>query len=734
MNTLQLEHISIDSNNNKNVNKIHNKNKDERPYIKIYIANKQFSCLLDSGATASTVNACGMIYLQELGYRAIKINSIESTMANGSKGLIRKYFSVPIIFNDKMALIKFHVLEKAPCKFLLGTDFIKTFELQMNFKENEWHIKSEMNRNKMVEPNSIIDSESLNKIEKQKLEKVINKFNLLCTGTLGKTNIMEHRIETGNAEPVFKRPYPVSPPLEERMSRELDRMIKLDVVEKSNSPWCQPIVLTKKKNGKDRLCIDCRELNRVTTKSKYALPRIEQILSRLGKAKYITSIDLQDAYWQIPLQKDSRSKTAFIIPGRGMWQFKVVPFGLTTSAQAMQRLMDSLFNEQGEFIYIDDIIIVSETFEEHIAALKRVFNKLKKANLTINIEKCSFCRPSLKYLGYIVDKHGLRTDPDKIACIADYQLPKTLKELRRFIGMTSYYRRFIDKFANIIAPLHDLTKKRTRTIKWTAPAVEAFENLKSAMIQAPVLVTPDFNKKFIIQCDASDKAVGAVLVQKDEEGEDKPISFVSRKLRGAEINYTTTEKECLAIVFAIEKFKQYVEGLQFEIITDHSALIWLLKQKDLRGRLARWVLMLQQFDFEVKHIKGKNNVVPDAISRFPTEEITLIQFDSSDCDEWYERLKEKIEKWPNKYENYKIKDGKIFIKLNKKQQNTECTYRLVVPPSKRELVIKECHDNPKAAHLGSFKTAKRILQRYYWPGIVRDVKEYVKKMSYLFTI
>lgn len=247
------------------------------------------------------------------------------------------------------------------------------------------------------------------------------------------------------------------------------------------------------------------------------------------------------------------------------------------------------------------------------------------------------------------------------------------------------------------------------------------------MIQAPVLATPDFNKKIIIQCDASDKAIGAVLVQKDETGEDRPISFISRKLRGAETNYTTTEKECLAIVFAMEKFKQYVEGLQFEIVTDHSALIWLLKQKDLRGRLARWVLLLQQFDFEVKHIKGKNNVVPDAISRFPIEEIALIQIDSSDRDEWYEQLKNKIQKSPNKYENYKIKDENIFIKLNKQQQNTEYTYKLVVPPSKRELVIKECHDNPKAAHLGSFKTAKRILQRYYWPSITKDVKEYVRK-------
>lgn len=319
-----------------------------------------------------------------------------------------------------------------------------------------------------------------------------------------------------------------------------------------------------------------------------------------------------------------------------MWQFTVVPFGLTTSAQAMQRLMDGLFNDQGEFIYIDDIIVISETFDDHMRALNRVFNKLKTANLTVNIEKCVFCRPSLKYLGYIVDKYGLRTDPEKVACIADYQLPVKLKELRRFLGMTSYYRRFIRDFAKIAAPLHDLTKSKSkskyRILKWNDKAVWAFTELKEAMIEAPVLMTPDFARKFVIQCDASDHSIGGVISQMDEEGEDRPIAFTSRKLRGAELNYTTTEKECLAVIFSVEKFNQYVEGTKFDIITDHSALLWLLNLKELKGRLARWVMRIQQYDFEVKHIKGKLNVVPDAISRFTQNEIALIDISTTSMD------------------------------------------------------------------------------------------------------
>lgn len=704
---------------------------ENRPYINVKTSTNQISALLDTGATKSTVNAFGKQFFLELGYRIIKVNSIESTMANGTKDKINKYFSVPIEFQDKMKLVKFFIFDNSPHKFILGSDFSNLFEIEMKCKNNKWQINT--GEESISITNNIIDAQTLDKEAKRQLDRTIGQFKALCTGKIGKVNTYTHKINTGNADPTFERAYPASPVMQSRMAKELERMLSLDVIEKANSPWCSRPVLVKKKNGKDRLCIDLRKLNKVTVKSKYALPHIEQILSRLGKAKYISSIDLNDAFWQIPLDKHSRPKTAFNVPGKGMFQFKVVPFGLTTAAQAMQKVMDSLFsefNEGGVFIYIDDLIIVSETFSEHIKSLQSVANQLKKANLTINFDKCEFCRSSLKYLGYIVDKHGLRTDPDKISCIANYQLPQTVRELRRFTGMASYYRRFIHKFAEIAAPLHELTKKsNVRRLKWNENAVKAFDALKNAMIQAPVLATPDFNREFSLQCDASDGAISSVLVQKDPvSNEEKPIAFASRKLRGAEIHYTTTEKECLAIVFGVEKFTQYIEGVKFEIITDHSALLWLLKQSNLKGRLARWVLKLQQFDFDIKHIKGKCNIVPDAISRFPMEEFALIEFNNTDVDPAYETLRSKIEKNPTKFSNYKVKDRKIYIKLNKQPgNNTEFLYKLLVPKTQIMHVMKECHDNPTAAHFGAFKTAKRIMQRYYWHGLVKDVKEYVRK-------
>lgn len=691
------------------------------------ILNQNVTGLVDSGASASTCHSMGANLLKAIGFKLIKAN-IPATgiLADGSNTQLKHFFSVPVDFENKLIIVNFYVLESSPRKFTFGMDLINKFQLNLSCKENNWSfsVNSECDKNK------IIDSQELNPNQKTQLANIIKKFNCLSTGKLGKSRLFEHTINTGNAQPVFQRAYPVSPPLQKRMSNELDRMISLGVVEPSNSPWCSLPVLTTKKNGKDRLCINCKKLNNVTVKSKYALPRIDTILSRLGEAHYISSIDLNDAFWQIPLDSESRPKTAFNIPGRGMWQFKVVPFGLTTSAQAMQRLMDYLFNEEGEFIYIDDIIIVSKTFSDHIQALNRVFNKLKNAGLTVNIEKCNFCRPSLKYLGYVVDRYGLRTDIEKISCIANYDLPTNLKELRRFIGMTSYYRRFIKSFAHIAAPLNDLTKSKSKIIKWNDKAIEAFDNLKTAMIQAPVLATPDFEKPFIVQCDASDLAISGVLVQKDPEtNEEKPIAFASRKLRGAELNYTTTEKECLAVIFSIEKFKQYIEGLQFEVITDHSALLWLLKQQDLKGRLARWVLLIQQYDFDIKHIKGKNNVVPDAISRFPVENLALVDIVLNKQDVWYIGLKENVKNNPKKFPNFKIVNDKLFMKSNKVVNNTEFDYKLVVPESMRRSILKECHDSPLSSHLGTFKTIKRVLQKYYWPGVARDVKEYVKNCS-----
>lgn len=579
----------------------------------------------------------------------------------------------------------------------------------------------------------LVERTELDTLEEQKLSIVIDKFKTIADpNKLGRISTYEYVIDTGDALPIKQNPYPCSPIIQQKYYNQLDQLLALDVVEPSKSPWCSPTVLVKKANGSDRLCIDSRKLNKVTKKDSYPLPRVSHILDRLGKTIIMSSIDLKYAFHQIPLSPNSKEKTAFCIPGRGLFQYKVLPFGLNNAAQCLQRLMDRLFGhtlsvESKIFVYLDDLIVVSESFEEHICLLDQVFETLKEANLTISFEKCQFCRSELKYLGFVIDKNGLRTDPNKVEIILNFPRPKTCTELKRFIGLISWYRRFVKNFAIIAAPIHELTKgkRKNQPLVWTEQAHAAFISLKDSLTEAPVMATPDFSKKFKIQCDASNTGIGAVLTQ-GEGDEERPIAFDGRKFRGAEINYDTTQKECLAVVFAVEKFRPYVEGYEFEVYTDHSALTWLFNKQDLKGRLARWVLRLQEYNFKIFFRKGSLNVVPDALSRIEVLTTSSSTFEIEETDTWYIKMLSKVALNPVRFKNWKIDEGKLYLKLNLSNKVVEDRWKTVVPESARYNILSECHDDARSAHLGIAKTKNRIIQKYYWPGLAIDVEYYVK--------
>lgn len=380
--------------------------------------------------------------------------------------------------------------------------------------------------------------------------------------------------------------------------------------------------------------------------------------------------------------------------------------------------------------------MVSEDFGEHLRLLSTVASRLKRANLSINFEKSGFCLRNMRYMGYIVDELGLRPDPEKVSCVLKVPLPKTVTELRRFLGMAGWYRRFIHGYAEVAAPLQDLLQGggKGRRLMWNEKASVCFEQLKQKLVSAPLLQPPDFSKEFIISCDSSEDCIGGVLSQ--YVGPDnkyyRPVAYTSRKLRGPEIHYTTTEKECLAVVFCLEKFLEYVEGTEMTVYTDHSALTWLFKQKELSGRLARWVLALQQHHMKIKHLKGKSNVVADAISRFPIVQIlevaALLDFIQPTGDAWYENLLNDVKLGSARSRRYKQVNGKLLYdpSINGRRLSNY-KWKLVVPKSSRDSVLSECHDDPKSAHFGVQKTIDRVMDRYYWPGLSRDVREYVKK-------
>ncbi|PZC75971.1 hypothetical protein B5X24_HaOG205264 [Helicoverpa armigera] len=348
---------------------------------------------------------------------------------------------------------------------------------------------------------------------------------------LGRTSLITHSIDTGNAAPIRQRYYRMSPEKQRILVEQLDEMLKDDVVEPAESPWSSPVLLTPKKNGELRFCLDSRKLNAVTKKDAYNLPYISEILDNLRDAKYLTSLDLSKSFWQILINEEDRCKTAFYIPTRGTYQFKAMPFGLTNAPATQQRLVDILFYgpefEHRVFVFVDDIIIVSSTFEQHISLLLLVLNKLKLANLTINLKKSQFFREKLKYLGYVVDANGLHADPEKVDAIKNYPTPTNRKEVRRFLGAASWYRRFIPNFSSLASPLNKLTSqsKKAPPFEWSKEADTAFTQLKECLVSASVLSCPDYTQPFQIHTDASNYGIGAVLTQ-DINGEERVIAYM----------------------------------------------------------------------------------------------------------------------------------------------------------------------------------------------------------------
>lgn len=704
-----------------------------RYYATVEIMGQTFVALLDSGATYTVISERFSKKLMALGISVLEDNN-NFSLADGSPCASLGAMHLPVKFLDGFRVLLVHIVKALQHDMLLGMDFFEAFNLsiEVNLSGRDGILNAISRESVEVVPHSpIVSCDDLSIEERVQLDTVIGE---MCTEIgvgLGRTHLLEHRIDTGDHLPTSQRQYPFAPPIMKELEDEIQDMLRNDVIELSHSAWRSPVLLVKKASGKNRLCLDSRQLNKITKRDSYPLPRVSTIIDGLKNARFLSTIDLRSAFWQTPLEESSKEKTAFGLAGKGLYQFKVMPFGLCNASQTQQRLMDRLFSpkfEGGIFAYLDDIVICNNSFKSHLESLKWVKDQLKMAGLTINVEKCQFARPSLKYLGYIVDKEGLRTDPDKVSAILNYPRPTTYTELKSFIGLASWYRRFVKNFAMVAAPLHELTKggKKSKAISWNNEAENAFMALKSALTSTPVLSVPDFTRPFVVQCDASNKGIGAVLFQCEDDVE-RPVAYASRKLLDRETKYSASEKELLSVVHAVEQFRPYIEGSHFKVITDHSALQWLDNNKDPHGRLARWAMRLQQFDYEIVFRKGKDNVVADALSRATTNEINLLEINIDDKDDWYKSQEDRVLAGSAEAD-WEISQGKLWKFLKLKQfPNENDDWKLVVPEKLRPIVIRECHDSPLAGHMGIKKTVNRVRQRYFWPSLIHDVKSYVRK-------
>lgn len=707
---------------------------DPRPYAKVIIENREMLGLLDSGASISILGKNCEEVVKLLKVQVQKFNSGVKT-ADGKNQVIVGKTQVKVSFKNQTRDLVLYLVPNLDQELYLGVDFWKLFQIAPNVISSLSNLETSS-----IDPNV----HNLSVEERVRLETVKEEFLDFDRHGLGKTELMEHVIDTGDAVPVKQRHYPVSPAVQSLLYQEVDRMIDLGVIEESESPWCSPVVLIKKQNEdgtvKHRFCLDSRKVNALTKKDAYPMPHINGLLSRLSDTYYISSVDLKDAFWQIPLERQSREKTAFAVPGRPLYQFKVMPFGLCNAAQRLCRLMDKVIParlRERVFVYLDDLLVVSPDFETHITILGEVAECLRKAGLTINVKKSKFCFKELKYLGFIVGGGKVKTDPAKVEAVVDFPVPKNPRQVRRLLGLAGWYRRFIQNFSTLTAPLTDTLKKKKEKFVMTAEALTAFKALKDALTSAPVLSRPDFSRRFFIQCDASDSGIGAVLFQKNDAGEECPLSYHSQKLNACQKNYSVTEKECLAAVSAVKKFRPYVEGMDFTIITDHSSLKWLMNMKDLSGRLARWSLDLQAFTFDIEHRKGSLNVVPDTLSRGHIEALEMsdvtpmIDLESEEFrSEEYKALIDTVRDHQNQLPDLKIEDNFVYKRALPSERDdsiVEHNWLLWVPSGLTEEIVRVAHEPPKSAHGGIAKTLHRIRQYFYWPNMTIQIKNYLSK-------
>ena len=564
--------------------------------------------LLDSGASISCLGEGGEEFLAKNNFQYVRLNHNIKT-ADGMKQPIVGKILAKVSYKGVTKEIHLYIVPSLQQQLYLGINFWREFNIAPNLLSE---ISLDM-------PSRDLDANAhiLTDDQSEALRKSIGRFPSSAVLGLGKTSLLEHTIDTGDAEPIKQRHYPISPAVQKLMYEELDRMLELGLIEKSSSAWSSPVVLVQKP-GKNRLCLDYRKVNAKTKGNAYPMTHIEGLLARLPNTRYISSIDLKDAFWQIPLEKSSRQKTAFTVPGRPLMQFTVMPFGLKNACQTMCEVIDKVVPYELRdqiFPYVDDLLVVSSDFDEHIKLLGILADRLRQAGLTINVQKSKFCFKELKFLGYVVGDGCLKTNQDKVSAIQNFPVPTTQRQVRRFLGMAGWYRRFVKDFSTVASPLTDCFKKGTKFV-FGEEARLAFEKLKETLTSAPVLINPKYDKEFIILCDASNTGIGCVLCQLDDEGNERPIFYHSQKLNKAQRNYSVTERECLAAVVGVKKFRPYVEGQQFKIITDHASLKWLMNQKDLSGRLARWSLKLQGFVFTIEHRKGTQNVCPMRYLRF----------------------------------------------------------------------------------------------------------------------
>lgn len=716
------------------ISKSDNKNKF---YKSILVDGKEAQCFIDFGSECSLTT---FDIVKKLNLELCELSiPVTLTVFGGYEIKVTAKTTCCVIIDSVELTIDILVLEKClpGVDFVIGQNFTEDTSIKYVRTGSELYFDQTIAVNVMqLRPNTVIKIGTENEDVWHQLRNIIEKYPTCFPSDdikLGTISGVKMTIKLKSEQPVVQRPYRLAESEKLVLRGLVNNLLEAGVIRSSQSPFASPVIMVKKKTGQQRLCVDYRLVNKQTLKENYPLPLIEDLIDRLAGQKYFTTLDCRAGYHQIKMSEESIPITAFITP-EGKFEYLKVPFGLKNAPYVFQQVIDHVMGDlryNKVLVYLDDILIPSKTLNEGLETLEVVLQRLQEHGVCLNMEKCYFLQDEIEYLGYIIKEGQVSPNPTKVVAIKEFPVPKDVHQIRQFLGLVGHFRKFVPRFAFLSKPLTTLLKKNAQW-SWSFSQQEAYEKLKELMVKEPVLTLYDSNRETILYTDASHVGLAGMLMQ-IHDGKEKVVGYYSRTTSPTEQKYHSFELETLAIVQSIKRFRHYLVGINFKIYTDCAAVRNAMSKKDLNKRIGRWILDLQEYDFEIFHRPGNRMAHVDALSRNPvvdstrgvyatflTEDDWLLVAQEADSDiNSVKNILQSGERHINKdiFNKYDLRKGRVY-------RRTERGNRAVLPKACRWQILRFNHDD--IGHFSFDKTYERIASKFWFAKMRRFIKKYVQ--------